>query len=208
MHEAYVLNPDDKRILGWLGGARSAIGSVHQDERLKRNGYFTLKEGVSAFPEFNEFSFAYVLSRLPASDELYQEALAAMWRNVDLCAGQAIDRQNPDFSALMRNPAEMTGAKRVCVNSALAPHNFEGFALAMGDMLVKNGQPEVAAKIYAQAKIAPSYADWPYRAVLEANSAQAAARARAFAAGDTTQQVMSVSAHACGGCHSVKSSSS
>jgi len=31
------------------------------------------------------------------------------------------------------------GKKRVCWNSWIAPHNFEGFFLNMGDMLVKSG---------------------------------------------------------------------
>src|SRR5262245_41481476 len=59
------------------------------------------------------------------------------------------------------------GPKRVCWNSWIAPHNFEGFFLNFGDMLVKAGEPGLAVSMYANAKLTPDYASWPYRDVLE-----------------------------------------
>jgi len=57
--------------------------------------------------------------------------------------------------------------KRVCWNSWIAPHNFEGFFLNLGDMLVKAGDWQTAQKIYANAKLPKEYATWKYQAVLE-----------------------------------------
>jgi hypothetical protein len=57
-------------------------------------------------------------------------------------------------------PYSTDGKKRACWNSWIAPHNFEGFFLNMGDMLVKVGDWRTAQKIYANAKLSPDYANW------------------------------------------------
>ena len=66
------------------------------------------------------------------------------------------------------------------LNSWIAPHNFEGFFLNMGDMLVKAGDWATAQKIYANAKLSSTYAGWKYRAVLESRIEQAQANVAAF----------------------------
>ena len=35
-----------------------AEGAIHKDEKLMRRGYFTMKDAVAAWPEFNEFTRA------------------------------------------------------------------------------------------------------------------------------------------------------
>ena len=72
------------------------------------------------------------------------------------------------------------GPRRVCWNSWIAPHNFEGFFLNFGDMLVKAGQPELAVSMYRNAQLAREYATWPYKAVLEARIRDAAKNVEAF----------------------------
>jgi hypothetical protein len=72
------------------------------------------------------------------------------------------------------------GTKRVCWNSRIAPHNFEGFFLNMGDMLVASGDWQTAQIIYANAKLSATYAQWPYRGVLEQRIVNARANGEAF----------------------------
>jgi hypothetical protein len=96
------------------------------------------------------------------------------------------------------------GARRVCWNSWIAPHNFEGFFLNFGDMLVKAGQPDLAVTMYRNAQHAREYAAWPYKAVLEARIRDAAKNVEAFrrtGPGPDAATLMGRSTFACMGCH-------
>jgi len=200
--EASRLQPEDHRISGWLASTELALGAVHADERTRRRGYFDLKASARAFPEFNNFTLGYVLSRLPAGDPRLDEAVEAMWRNLDLCVSQKVDRHRPDLSALGAAivPA---GPKRVCFNGVYAPHNVEGYFLAFGDLLVKTGNPAAAKAVYAQARVSSTYAAWPFRALLEERISTADGRATAFASRNATSapEMIGTSAHACAICH-------
>jgi hypothetical protein len=200
--EAHRLNPSDDRIPGWLGGVKLALGQIHQDEGLTREGYFMLHDAIRAFPEFNDFSAGYVLSSKPGGDDTFREGLADMWDNLDRCAGERIDRTNPDYRTYMAQETQ-TGPKRVCWNSWIAPHNFEGFFLNMGDMLVKDGQPAVAKQIYAIAKLSKVYESWPDRPLLERRLAEADQRAQQFRTADLTRhpEILFNSARSCTACH-------
>lgn len=200
--EAHRLNPEDHRIPGWLGGAKLALGSIHQDERLTREGYFILQDAIGLFPEFNYFSAGYVMSGRPSDNERFKEGLEYMWKTLDLCTGQKIDRVNPDYSRFMALEVS-TGPKRVCWNSSIAPHNFEGFFLNMGDMVVKNGEAEVAKKVYQIAKLSKDYESWKYRPVLEERIAKAEERSSLFKDNDPKNdpEIMFGSSYACMACH-------
>jgi hypothetical protein len=200
--EAYRLSPEDHRIPGWLGGVKLALGQIHQDERLTREGYFMLHDAIALFPEFNYFSAGYVMSSRPRDDDKFQEAMDDMWKNLDLCADEQIDRDNPDYRKFMAQETT-SGPKRVCWNSKIAPHNFEGFFLNMGDMLVEQGKPATARKIYQIAKLSKDYETWRYKQLLEGRLAQAEDRVRQFKAVDPKQQpeLLFNSAHSCTACH-------
>jgi hypothetical protein len=203
--EAVRLQPDDARFQGFLGSATLAEGSIHKDEKLTRRGYYILLDSVSAWPEFNLFTAGYSMSRLPADSGRFQEALAMQWRTLDLCAGQAVSRHNPDFAPYMAL-ATGEGPKRVCWNSWIAPHNFEGFFLNMGDMLVKSGDVPTALKIYANARHSPTYGQWKHRALLEQRMAAAAVNVAAFnaaaaAQGPDARRMMIQTTVACVACH-------
>lgn len=197
--EANRLDPGEARYLGFLGSLVSTEGTIHRDEREIRRGYYLLRDAIDAWPEFNLFTAGYTLSRLPADSPRYREALEMQWRTLDLCAGTAVDRHTGDFSSAMsRQTTE--GPKRACWNSTIAPYNFEGFFLNMGDMLVKAGEPAVARRIYAQARLSSTYAGWPYRAVLERRIDEADANVTAFRDGTGTP-MMGRSTYACMACH-------
>jgi hypothetical protein len=203
--EAVRLQPGDARFQGFLGSATLAEASIHKDEKLTRRGYYILLDSVAAWPEFNLFTAGYSLLRLPADSSRFQEALAMQWRTLDLCAGQPVSRQNPDFAPYMAL-ATQQGPKRACWNSWIAPHNFEGFFLNMGDMLVKSGDVPTALKIYANARHSPTYGQWKHRALLEQRMADASVNVAAFnapaaAQGPDARRMMIQTTVACVACH-------
>lgn len=164
--DAVELQPQDARFQGFLGDSMLASGKIYADEREQVRGYFQLKRAIAMWPEFNYFTAGYVMSDLSPDSPHFTEGLDWQWKTLDLCSGTHISRTHPDFSPDMRN-ATQTGRKRACWNSWIAPHNFEGFFLNMGDMLVKKGDWRTAVRIYQQAKLSRDYDNWPYRDMLE-----------------------------------------
>jgi hypothetical protein len=200
--EAVRLDPSDARYRGFLAGHLLAEGSLHEDEQLTRRGYFMMRDAIEAWPEFNLFTGGFVFSRLPADSPQFREGLEWQWETLDRCISGKIDRANPDYSPYMA--METTeGRKRACWNSWIAPHNFEGFFLNMGDMLVKSGNWQTAQKIYANARLPKSYATWKFREVLEDRIAQAQANVALLNAPDGSSQtrMMINSQFACMACH-------
>ena len=201
--EAVRLAPKEARYLGFYASLLMAEGTIHKDEKMVRRGYYTMKDAVAAWPEFNLFTAGYTASTQPADSERYREALEHQWRNLDVCVGETVDRARPDYGRYMRLETR-EGPRRVCWNSWIAPHNFEGFFLNFGDMLVKAGQPQTAVIMYRNARLAREFGTWPYRAVLEERIASAAANIETFrraepASGAPTPMVRSV--FACMACH-------
>jgi tetratricopeptide (TPR) repeat protein len=201
--EAVRMNPKEPRYLGFYASLLMAEGTIHQDEKMVRRGFFTMKDAIAAWPEFNYFTAGYSMSTLPADSPRYREALEYQWLNLDACAGEKVDRTNPDYARYMRLETK-EGPRRVCWNSWIAPHNFEGFFLNFGDMLVKAGQPDLAVTMYRNARHAREYAAWPYKAVLEGRIRDAASNVEAFRRaepGPDSATLMVRSTFACMGCH-------
>ena len=203
--EAVALDPTEARYLGFLAAATLAEGNINRDERLTRRGYFMMLDAIKAWPEFNLFTAGYVMSTQPAGSERFKQALQWQWQTLDVCVGETVDRRTADYAKYMTLETR-EGKKRVCWNSQIAPHNFEGFFLNMGDMLVKSGDWQTARKIYGDAKLSPTYSQWQYRDVLEERIRDAPDNVAAFSApvdptyhGD--QQIMVATAFACMACH-------
>lgn len=203
--EAVALDPSDARYLGFLASAQMAEGAIHHDEKLTRTGYYTMRAAIEAWPEFNLFTGGYVLSPQAADSSRFKEGLEWQWQTLDACAGTRVDRSNPDFTPYMKL-ATTQGPKRACWNSWIAPHNFEGFFLNMGDMLVKSGDWETARKIYANAQRSPDYGSWKQAPVLEARIRNAPDNVAVFAertgpATGSVDRIMARSAFSCVACH-------
>ncbi len=204
--EAVKLAPHDARFRGFLASMTMAEGSLHGDEKEIRQGFFMMQDAVDAWPEFNLFTSGYVMSTFPYDSEKFLKALEEQWATLDLCVGTHVDRENLDFAPWMRLETR-TGPKRACWNSEIAPHNFEGFFLNLGDMEVKAGHPKIARAAYAQAKQSKTYAQWPYRDVLDRRIAQAEDNVALFRVerlpNDTEKEhrMMIDTAFACMGCH-------
>jgi hypothetical protein len=203
--EAVQLQPKDARYQGFLAATTMGEGKVHAFEKEQRRGFFAMNDAVDAWPEFNLFTRGYVMSNLPYDSSRYADAVEDQWKNLDVCAkGAHVDRETGDFSPYMKLETR-TGWKRVCWDSWIAPHNFEGFFLNMGDMIVKAGNPAVARNVYAQARLAQEFASWPYRDVLARRIAQADENVALFRAppshGDKERRIMNDTPFSCMGCH-------
>jgi hypothetical protein len=201
--EAVRLDPREARYLGFLASALMTEGAIHRDEKLQRRGYFTMRDAIAAWPEFNYFTAGQTFSSQPHDSDRFKQALEYFWLNLDVCVEEKVDRANPDFARYMRLETR-EGRRRVCWNSWIAPHNFEGFFLSFGDALVKAGDPATATVIYRNAKHTPDYATWPYKGVLEDRIENAAGYVEAFrrpTPGPGAPVMMSRSAFNCTGCH-------
>ena len=201
--------PDDPRYQGFLASAMLAEASIQHDPALQQQAERTMQAAIKAWPAFNLFTAGYVMSGLDAASPGFRQALAWQWSNLDVCAREPVDHHHPDIARLAaRIEATPTNARdrRACNESAIAPHNQEGFFLNMGDMLVKSGDWQTARTMYSAAKSAPGYASWPFQRELEQRIADAPANVARFNAvtppGSTPPaRMMLNSTFACMACH-------
>ena len=166
--EAVRLNPEDARYLGFHSSMMMSEGSIHKDAYLTRKGYFQGLDSIEAWPQFNLFTIGYTMSSKEHSDPKFREAVEMQRENIDKCIDDTIDRNNPDFSNYfeMESSEKRESYKRACWNSWIAPYNLQGFFMNFGDMLVKEGKPEIARKIYQTAMDHPDFETWPYKEYL------------------------------------------
>jgi hypothetical protein len=143
------------------------------------------------------------MSHLPVGDNRYADAVDYQWQNLDVCAEEKVDRRTAQFDKYMAKETT-TGSKRPCWNSWIAPHNFEGFFLNMGDMIVKQGNPTIARLVYANARLSKTFQQWAFKDVLEDRIVQAEENVVPFRKpqpGEKTRTMMFMSTLACAGCH-------
>lgn len=200
--DAVQLDPQNPIYQGFYGDTMLVEGQIFQDKREQVRGYFVLKDAIHEWPEFNYFTAGYPMSSLPPHSDKFKEGLKWQWKTMDLCAGVKINRQNPDFSPFMRRET-LIGKQRACWNSPIAPHNFEGFFMNMGDMLVKSGDSKTAISIYQNAKLSKTYPKWPYKAMLEQRILHAKANESYFnqEGRGPNQKIMFNSGYGCVVCH-------
>jgi hypothetical protein len=197
--EAVALVPDEPRYLGFLASFTMAEGSVLANERVTRQGFYQMKDAVAAWPEFNLFTSGYVMSAGPVDGPRFKEGLEQQWQTLEVCFG---GRVLPSKAVFARETKE--GHQRACWNSWIAPHNWEGFFLNFGDMLVRAGDLPNARAMYEATRLSDTYAQWPYREVLERRLAGLDGLKSAFASaerGEAERTTMFNSAFSCMGCH-------
>lgn len=201
---ARALVPEDDRVAGWSEGAQLATSTLLDDARGRREGYFDMKDAISAYPEFNLFSASFIFSRLPHEDPKYgPEVVETMFEAFERCYGPASDwpaRRAALVRALSDRPVT-EGPKRTCHPSPLAPHNIEGFFLHFGDALSKQGRLDDARAAWSLASAAPGYARWPHRGELERRLADPEAHAKVARASKNGEGMMITSRVSCSGCH-------
>ncbi|RUR20050.1 hypothetical protein ELY21_03100 [Legionella sp. km535] len=200
--DALQLDPHNPIYQGFYGDTQLIDGQIYQDKQEEVRGYFTLKKAIQAWPQFNYFTAGYPMSSLPADSEHYKEGLQWQWKTLDLCSRTKINRNNPDYHPYM-NKEIHTGKQRACWNSIIAPHNFEGFFMNMGDMLVKSGDVETGIIIYKNAKLSKTYNLWPYKEMLEQRILNARNNAVNFnkKAATANKSILFNSGYGCVVCH-------
>lgn len=206
--DAVQLDPADARYLGFLGVATLIEGKIMQDEREQVRGYFILKRAINAWPEFNYFTAGYPMSILPYQSKQFKEALEWQWKTLDVCTNHHVSRTNPNYSQYMNVPLTRK-SQSACWNNWIAPHNFEGFFMNMGDMLVKSGDWRTAIIIYKNARLSKDYNSWPYREELEQRIVNAESNVTQFRKPIQLDQIqreptmMFNSKYSCMACHQV-----
>jgi hypothetical protein len=167
VEEAVKLDPDDDHLPGFAGTLMVHLGRFAQDAILVANGDRTLAYSVYQFPEFNNFNRWAAHNADPKGSDGFRLALDSLWQAVDACAGETVDRHDPDLTRYMHLRTAV-GRKKVCWDeNPLAPHGFEGLMASLGNGLVKAGDVDAARIVYRNARLAAHYQDWPYRADLE-----------------------------------------
>ncbi len=202
-NESYQLNPDDARILGFLGVAQRGEGTLNGDEREIREGYYTLKHSAGDYPEFNDFTMGYMLTQLPKKNDKFAEGVELYWDNVDVCSETSVSRRDPSYKQFMKMETT-TGEKRVCWNGQKMPHNFEGFFMSFGDALVKSGKWKTAILMYNNAKLSKTYNEWKYKDYLENRIINAEDNVKNFndpSQRDDNKVIMFNTSFACMSCH-------
>ena len=194
---------NDDHLPGYLGITTVHLGQQGNDPDLIAKGDQMLDFAAYQFPEFNNFNRWAAHNTDPKDSDSYKKALDSLWQALDTCAGTTIDRSNPDLKPYLYLQTA-TGRKKACWSEGtLAPHSFEGFMLNLGNGLVKAGQVEAAKVIFANARYADHYSDWPYRKYLEevANS-DLNARAALYADGNSLNDPpLGIPNRGCSYCH-------
>ena len=213
--EAIVLNPKDTRLYGFQSAVQMCEGALTNNFEMLAQSYFASLQAVRKWSQFNKFALSYVESQLDTGSRMYKQGLRYQWQIIDECTKEKLTEEK-----IMNDPAkELTALydqidtsndpkiKRACGNSWIAPHNWEGFFLNFGDMLVKAGKPEQAKVMYSAVKISPSYPEWIYKDVIDKRIAEMEMNVHAFNRKQNltelkdSRQMMINSEFSCTGCH-------
>lgn len=194
---------NDDHLPGYLGITTVHLGQKPYDPDLIAKGDEMLDYSVYQFPEFNNFNRWAAHNTDFKDSESYKKSLDSLWQALDACVGGKIDRANPDLRKYLSLQTAV-GRKKACWSEGkIAPHSFEGIMLNLGNGLVKAGQIDAARVVYANARYAKNYANWPYRSYLEqAENSDLYARAALYADQDSTNDPpLGVPNRGCSYCH-------
>jgi hypothetical protein len=148
-------------------GASALLGAFLSDGGFDRvQGSNLVEQAVVMRPEVGLFQRMHIRRFAFADDSITDESIEAGFDFWEYCAGTPIDRDNPDFTTLVRPPTEDLH-KKFCWGSERVPHGYEGAMLIFGDLLVKDGQLAVARRVYENARLGPNYNRWKYKGALE-----------------------------------------
>lgn len=178
---AAAKEPTNAIYRGFAADCQLFLGVATNSAINTLNGLTYAVEAVRRNPEFNLFTVGYALSSLPADSQEFGLGLEMMFRDFDVCVDAKVDRDNPTVVPYLgRLPTALN--KKYCGNTDKAAHNYEGFFLIFGDLLVKAGRPEVAKVMYANAKTLPSFSTWPFKHKIDERIAAAEQLVAPFAA--------------------------
>jgi tetratricopeptide (TPR) repeat protein len=206
--ESNLMNPHDRRVAGFLADLALTEGSILKNKKEQTKGFFIGKNAIKKWPQFNKFTVGYVFSNLDTTDKNFKQGLKWQYETIDDCACEKNTRYT-GYTSAVQKVRSSTDPKiyRACWNTWIAPHNWEGFCLNWGDMLVKNGEVDEAERIYNLAKESDTYNEWPFKALLEKRLEERAQNVAPFNKPvdeinlKDQKVIMFNSSIACAGCH-------
>ncbi len=152
-------------------GASALLGALLADGGFDPvAGNALVEQAVALKPEVGLFQRMHIRRFAFFDDPETEESITAGFDFWDLCAGAAINRANPDYTAHVQPPTD-DDRYRFCFGSDRVPHGYEGAWLIFGDLLVKSGRINEGRRAYMNAQLGPNYARWLYRSQLEARLA-------------------------------------
>lgn len=162
--------------------AMALLGAFLVDAQLdKKTGWGLIDQAVQIGPEVGLFQRMHTRRFAAADDTLTANAIEAGFQFWETCSGKKLDRNNPDFTGLVRPPTNTPG-QSFCWGSARVPHGFEGTWLIFGDLLVKGGKLQAARRAYLNAQLGTNYSTWLHKSELEDRlRSDLAARAATYA---------------------------
>ncbi|MCW3105385.1 MAG: hypothetical protein JWO09_3825 [Bacteroidetes bacterium] len=213
--EAIKYNPADPRLKGFQSATEICQGALSKDLDQIYRGYSDAYAAIKEWPQFNKFALSLVSSQLNKNSFFFRQAINYQWELIDDCSCKSLEKaevlRSADkvFPELIRELEKTQDPliKRACWNTTIAPHNFEGFLLNFGDMLVKQGNFDEAHTIYSAARLSPTFAEWAYRDVLEKRISEMKENRKAFVKRPELlvmtddRQIFINSVLSCTGCH-------
>lgn len=187
LQKAYDLCPTDYRIPAWLGPVLVNMGRQLNQQATIDQGLAVLQEGIDHYPSFVLFSKLLVYANEPAGSPDFQNAVDAVFENIDYCTG--------DDGKLIHDPA--------CQNTEIVYHNVEGSTVFLGDVFAKAGRKDDALTFYTQGQQGKDHATWDFQDLLAERIATLDARIAAHATEDTADDPETAwnAAYQCAVCH-------
>lgn len=185
---AYELCPTDHRIPAWLGPVLVNMGRALNNQETIDEGLAVLQKGIDNYPSFVLFSKVLVYANEPADSPDFQNAVDAVYANIDYCSDAD--------GGLINDPA--------CNNGPAVHHNLEGSTVFLGDVFAKAGRKSDALSFYKSAQQSEDYASWDWQDLLEGRIDTLDARVAAYATSDPADDPDAAwtSSYQCAICHS------
>jgi len=148
-------------------GASGLLGAFLFETGFDRAQGSALVDSAAKYvPEVGFFQQMHIRRFAAADDTVTANAIEAGFKFWEYCAGVPVDRDNPDFTDLVRLPTEAM-PEGFCWGSPRVPHGFEGSWLITGDLLVKGGHLDAAKRAYLNARLGVNYDRWKHKDELE-----------------------------------------
>jgi tetratricopeptide (TPR) repeat protein len=171
LDRAVPLLANDTRIAGFRAAATYAAGYVQGDADRLARGLGLIDEAVAANTLFNAFDlFAVVAPVEPGMGDYYQTRVLPL---VDAIFS------GDNLSCPVTLP-------EICSNAGMAPHNFEGTLILLGDIYAKGGRLANASLWYSIARGTGRTTGYRYQAIAEERVATAADRVARYEDDDPT----------------------
>jgi Flavin containing amine oxidoreductase len=171
-----LLSPRGTDVPSTFAPAVLAIAKWHSarldgDAEMKASVQVDVLLNTKSVPEFDGYVQGWLMSSfLHVDDPHYRYADEGYNALLEACAGftpSADTVFSKPILAFLALKAIVEPSLAVCYANPIAPHNLEGYFLALGDHQVKQGDFKLAEITYKNAALMPTYPTWPYAYVLE-----------------------------------------